>query len=270
MTINKKRQKIRKNILLFMFFLFPIIYYYLSPYLVIMGAFEGVITGSLIIFSIMFITSIFLGRVFCGWICPAGGEQELCTLIRDKRFKGGKRDWIKYFIWVPWLSIIGVMFYQAGGIQTVDFFYQTYYGISINSIESLILFIIIAGIIAVLAFLTGRRGFCHILCWMAPFMITGNKIGCFLKLPALRLSIDQEKCIHCEACSKHCPMSLDVYQMVQKGIIENIECILCGTCIDICPEKVIGYSFYRRKIFKKLHFWINNVSILSRITFLSN
>jgi len=246
MVNNKKRQRFRKKLLLFMFLLFPIVYYYLSPYLMIMGASEGVITGSFIVFGIMFFSSLFLGRVFCGWVCPAGGEQEFCTLIRDKGFKGGKRDLIKYFIWFPWLSLIVMAFYQAGGIQSIDFFYQTYYGISISSIESLLLFLFIAGIIALLALLAGRRGFCHILCWMAPFMIIGNKIGHFLELPTLGLRIDKGKCIHCEACSKHCPMSLDVHQMVQKGIIENTECILCGTCIDICPEKVIGYFFCRR------------------------
>lgn len=242
-TNNKRRQRFRNNVLLIMFLLFPISYYYLSPYLIIMGASEGVVTGSFIIFGLMFIGSLFFGRAFCGWICPAGGEQELCTLIRDRRFKGGKRDWIKYFIWVPWLLIIAMMFYKAGGIKSISFFYQTYHGISIQNIESLFLFIIIAGVIALLALVVGRRGFCHTACWMAPFMIIGRKIGNSLKLPYLGLVAEKDKCIHCKKCSKNCPMSLDVHKMVKNGKIKNSECILCGTCIDICPEKVIAYSF---------------------------
>jgi len=95
MVNHKKRQKIRKNLMLFAFLLFPITYYYLSPYLIIMGASEGVITGSFIVFAIMLVTSLFIGRIFCGWIYPAGGEQELCALIKDKRFKGKKLNWIK-------------------------------------------------------------------------------------------------------------------------------------------------------------------------------
>ena len=47
-----------------MFALFPIIYYYFSPYLIIMGASEGVVAGSFITFSAMLIGSLFLGRFF--------------------------------------------------------------------------------------------------------------------------------------------------------------------------------------------------------------
>ena len=68
------------------------------------------------------------------------------------------------------------MFYSAGRIKSINFFYQTYYGISIQNIESLILFIIIFGAIAVLALVVGKRGFCHTAYWMAPFMIIGRKI----------------------------------------------------------------------------------------------
>ena len=241
--VNKRKQRFRKNVLLVMSLLFPIVYYYLSPYLIIMGASEGVVTGSFIIFSLMFIGSLFFGRGFCAWICPAGGEQELCSLIRNRRFRIGKIDWIKYFIWVPWLLFIAIMFYQAGGMKSIDFFYQTYHGISVYNIESLVLFIMIAGVIALLSLTMGRRGFCHTLCWMAPFMIVGRKIGNLIKLPALRLKANNEKCIHCKICSKSCPMSLDVYEMVVGKNLENTECILCGTCIDVCPKNVINYFF---------------------------
>jgi len=84
-----------------MFLLFPLTYYYLSPYLIIIGTSEGVVTGSFIIFTVMLISSIFSGRIFCGWICPAGGEREFCSLIKEQRFQGGKSNWIKYLIWCP-------------------------------------------------------------------------------------------------------------------------------------------------------------------------
>ena len=71
------RQKIRKALMLLMFALFPVIYYYFSPYLIIMGAAEGIIVGSLIVFASLFVFSLFLGRAFCGWVCPAGATQEL-------------------------------------------------------------------------------------------------------------------------------------------------------------------------------------------------
>ena len=92
------RNKIRNVMILIMFALFPLIYYYFSPYLVIMGAAEGIVAGSLIVFGLLFVASLFLGRAFCGWICPAGAMQELCAKARNKNFKNGKRNWIKFHI----------------------------------------------------------------------------------------------------------------------------------------------------------------------------
>jgi len=230
-----------------MFTLFPITYYYFSPYLIIMGASEGVVAGSFITFSAMLVGSLFLGRVFCGWICPAGVTQELCLKVNNKDFKGGKRDWIKYFIWVPWIAVIAVMFVQAGGVKVIDPFYQMYYGISIQDIPSVILFLVIAGLIAGIALAAGKRASCHTICWMAPFMIIGRKIRNVINLPALQLVADRNECTNCTTCTRNCPMSLDVNSMVQNESMENSECILCGSCVDNCSKNAIKYSFGNRK-----------------------
>ncbi len=237
------RQKIRSLLVLVMFALFPIIYYYFSPYLVIMGASEGIVAGSLIVFVLLFVSSLFLGRAFCGWICPAGATQELCMKVRNKSFSNGKKNWIKYGIWVPWVSIIVLMFVQAGGILAIDPLYQTYYGISITGIESIIMFVAIAGIIAAIALIAGKRASCHTICWMAPFMIIGRKISNSIGLPSLQLASNTDKCVNCKICTKKCPMSLEVNDMVQARNMENIECILCGSCVDNCPKGAIKYTF---------------------------
>jgi len=242
-----RRQKTRKTLLLVMFVLFPITYYYFSPYLIIMGASEGIIAGSFITFSAMLVGSLFLGRFFCGWLYPAGATQELCFKVNNKNFKGGKRNWIKYFIWIPWIAVIAVMFVQAGGISVVEPFYQTYYGISIQDMQSVILFLIIAGIFAGIAIAAGKRASCHTICWMAPFMIIGRKIRNVINLPALQLVADKRECINCETCTRNCPMSLDVNSMVGEDSMENSECILCGTCADTCPKSAIKLSFGTKK-----------------------
>jgi ferredoxin-type protein NapH len=240
------RQKIRQALMLLMFALFPLIYYYFSPYLIIMGAAEGIIAGSFMVFAFLFVFSLFLGRAFCGWMCPAGATQEMCAHVRNKNFKNGKANWIKYVIWVPWITIIAMMFLQAGIIVAVDPLYQTYYGISITGVESAIMFLVIAGLIAGIALVAGKRASCHTICWMAPFMIIGRKIRNSVNLPALQLEADRNKCVNCMACTKNCAMSLDVNAMVQKHEMENTECILCGNCVDICPKKAIKYSFGKK------------------------
>ncbi len=199
-----------------MFVLFPLIYYYFSPYLIIMGASEGIVTGSLLVFWALFVSSLFSGRFFCGWICPAGATQELCAMARKKGFKNGKKNLIKYAIWAPWITIIAIMFFQAGGVKAVNPLYQTYYGISISDMYSAVIFIAIAGLIAGLALAAGKRASCHTICWMAPFMIIGRKLRNVANWPSLQLQADKTKCINCKVCNQKCPMSLAVNSMVQQ------------------------------------------------------
>lgn len=238
-----KRQNLRKALLLVSFLLFPITIYYFSPYLIIQGAAEGVINGSFIVFVLMFLFSLFFGRLICGWICPSGGLQECCRLGSDKKARGGKLDIIKYIIWFPWILLIVFAALRAGGYKRVDFLYQTFHGISVSNPMGYVIYYGVIVLIITLAFTAGRRSFCHYVCWMAPFMILGRKLSSKLRLPSLRLKADKEKCIGCKQCSKKCPMSLGVDEMAKRASMENSECILCGECIDICPRKVIKYSF---------------------------
>lgn len=207
-----------------------------------MGASEGIITGSFVVFGTMFLASLFLGRAFCGWVCPAGGLQECCILAVDKRARGGKLNWIKYLIWVPWISIIVLTAINAGGLKKLDFLYQTKYGISVSEPQAYIIFYAVITLIVIMAFATGKRSFCHYACWMAPFMIIGNSIKKKLPYPSLRLKSEKDKCIGCNSCTRKCPMSLEVMGMAQRGDMYNPECILCGECVDACPKKVIRYS----------------------------
>jgi polyferredoxin len=86
----------------------------------------------------------------------------------------------------------------------------------------------------------GRRGFCHYGCWMAPFNIIGTRIGDMLKLRRFKLKADPDRCIGCGACTRNCPMGLDVQKMVAKGDMMNDECVMCLTCVDGCPKKAIS------------------------------
>lgn len=238
-----KRQNIRRGIILISFLLFPITIYYLSPYLIFQGLAEGIIAGCFIFFILLFILSLFFGRLYCGWICPVGGLQEICTTAVKKKAKGGKRNLIKYFIWTPWIASVIILFFAKGGTKKIDVFYQTFHGISIAEPAAYIIYYLVVGVIVIMSFVGGKRAFCHYGCWMAPFMVLGNKVSHLIRIPSFRLSVDKDKCINCGICSKNCLMSLKVNEMVQKGSIENSECILCGNCADTCPKGVIKYRF---------------------------
>jgi ferredoxin-type protein NapH len=114
--------------------LFPIIIWYFSPYLIIMGATQGVINGSFIVFCSMFVLSIFFGRIFCGYLCPMSGLQECLSAVNNRVPKQGWKNYIKYFIWTIWLCIIVFCFINQKQTIQINFFYQTDHGISVANI----------------------------------------------------------------------------------------------------------------------------------------
>lgn len=244
--MTMKRQNLRKLLLLFSFLFFPITLYYFSPALIINGSFAGVAAGSLFVFLLQFAFSLVLGRAFCGWVCPAGGLQECwCTQAVNKPVRHKWVNAIKYVIWAPWLLTIILGFVRAGGIRQVDFFYMTTGGVSVADFAGLIIYLLLTLLVAVVALAVGRRGMCHTLCWMAPFMVLGTRLKNLLHLPGLRLKAEPDACIQCGKCTAGCPMSLPVAQMVKAGQMQNDECILCGNCADVCPKSAVHLGFGR-------------------------
>lgn len=245
------RQRIRKAIIILAFLSFPVTMNFLSPYVIIDGAMNGIINGSLVVFGLMFLSSLFLGRAWCGWVCPGGGMQEIVEPINIKPVNGRKIDWIKWLIWIPWISLIVFLAVSAGGYSSVNLLYHTQSGISVaGSAErpiffAYLIYYIVIGLFVGLAIFAGRRAGCHTICWMAPFMIIGRWIHNRLGWWSLRLKADADSCADCKKCTRNCPMSLDVNAMVQREQMEDTECILCGTCVDNCSKSAVRYSFSR-------------------------
>ena len=228
--------------ILLSFFLFPATFYYLSPALIVQAAAKGIINGSFIMFGLLFVSSLVLGRAFCGWVCPGAGCQEPIFRVNDRPINRG--NFIKWMIWIPWVGLITALVIRRGGYEKVDFFYETLHGLSISSVQGLVAYLMVLLILIVLpAFALGKRSFCHHLCWMAPFMIIGRKIRNAGGWPSLSLAAQPDKCTRCRKCTLNCPMSLPVMDMVGKREMENAECILCGSCIDGCDSETLRYKF---------------------------
>lgn len=238
------RQQIRAAALLVSFMLFPVTMFYFSPYIPLDGATQGIVNASLIVFGLMFVAALVVGRLYCGWLCPGAGQMEAAFAINDKP-ANRKLRWIKWAIWIPWLGAIATLAIASGGYHTVDPFFHIEGGVSLVRPAAYIVYFVVTGLTFALSVLAGKRGFCHTACWMAPFMILGRKAGNALRLPGLRLRVTDTACVSCHRCDRHCPMSLPVSRMVETGNMESSDCILCGNCIDACRRKVIAYEFGR-------------------------
>ncbi len=256
------RQKTRRLLLIVSLLFFPVTLYYLSPVLILTAGLEGIINGSFIIFAALLVGGVFFGRLFCAYLCPAGGLQECAFLANDKAPKQGWRNSIKYGIWAVWIAAVIFCYIHQGQIVRIDFFYQTEHGVSVSNIYGYIVYYGIVLLILIPALLAGKRAFCHYFCWMAPFMVIGTKIRTLLHLPGLRVALDREKCVSCHLCGKACPMSIDAtggdflrnpsmapdfsnQRRLPGGVrqdqVVSAECIQCGACIDACPRKALAY-----------------------------
>ena len=239
-----RRQNIRKTVIIGMFFTFPVTIAFMSPAMPIIYGLAGIVSGATIMFLLLFLLSIFLGRAFCGFVCPGGGLSECLAIINDKEVKNIKLRLIKYIVWAFMVVATVASFIWAGGISEIDFLaglgdgwvfllapyrYAIYFGVLFGALS--------------FAVMLGKRSFCQCACWIAPFMIMGTKLSDWLRLPRLRLKPDADSCVGCKWCTKKCPMSIDVMAMVKTENMKNSECILCGECVDICPKKSISYSF---------------------------
>lgn len=236
------RQRLRKGIVLLTFLSFPITMNFLSPYVIVDGAAQGIVNGSLIMFGLMFLSALVFGRAWCGWVCPGAGMQEIIESVNVQPVSK-KVDWIKWAIWIPWVSLIAWLAIRAGGYSRVDFLHLTETGISVDDPRKYVIYYGVVLIFVGLAAFVGRRAGCHTICWMAPFMMIGRWIRNRFGWASLRLIADSSACSDCKLCNKHCSMSLEVSAMALSGNMENSECILCGACVDHCARKVIRYSF---------------------------
>lgn len=237
------RSRIRAVSTTLFLLLFPAIFYYLSPVIPIVGSTVGIITGSLIVFAVLFVVAMVLGRGFCAYVCPGGTLQDHVAVGRARQFPRRALGWIKYVVWAVWLATLAFFFRRAGGVQGVSFAYQTEHGLSVTNASSLIAYLMVISVFFGLSLAFGRRAACHTICWMAPFMVLGRKLGLAAKIPSLRIASTPESCVDCGICDAACPMSLEVSRLMARGGITSADCILCGKCVDACPKKTLSFSW---------------------------
>lgn len=234
------RQKFRKGILIFSLLMFPITFMLLSPFVIVVSVANGVLNGSAMIFGLLLLFSMVGSRLFCGWLCPGGALQEYVAVVNDRHWNSKGKNISKYITWTVWVSFIVYLWLQNDNLKG-DFMYFIEF-----NFQYFIIYAIVMVLIYMFTLVTGRRGMCHSLCWMVPFMVIGEKLADFLHIPRFRLMAKAEDCISCGQCNKNCPMCLDVLTMVEAGAMDSSECINCLECVDGCPKKAIAFGIFQK------------------------
>ena len=194
---------------------------------------SGFFTGSVIHYLVAKITGpILYGRGYCGWACWTAMVLDFLPFKRNKKGRVAAK-WEKLRVvhfGVSLLSILGLWFlfqYRPSPAGQTALAWL----IGGNAFYYASAFI--------LAFtLKDNRAFCKYLCPVTTILKATSRFA-FLKIEG-----DREKCTECGACSKACPMDIDIMQYVINGTrVLSTECIFCLTCTTVCPEGILEDTF---------------------------
>jgi polyferredoxin len=200
------------------------------------GIVEPIHPSGLILFIAIVGVSLFLKKGFCGWICPVGtlsqyawmlGEKVLGRNFRVEQYTDIGLRAIKYtllalFFWVIVIAMGSTMilmffgsdYYKLADVKMLKFF---------TDMSSLTFWVLVGlGILSLLY----KNFWCRYLC---PY---GALLGIISRWSPVKVRRNEEKCIHCHACTKHCPTLIDVEK---KDVIKSGECFGCMTCVSRCP-----------------------------------
>lgn len=166
--------------------------------------------------------SVFLGRIFCGYVCPINSVFEFLPTNFKKRLSkkinisSNRRillTFVKYLILVLFIASIILM--------------------SLNGIKLPVLpVLILIGLIV--ALIWGEAIWHKYLC---PF---GTVLGLSSYFVKFGYNIDTKSCITCGKCKRICPtdaISNDVNYKISKNL-----CLLCNKCFESCPNESIRFN----------------------------
>ncbi len=227
--------------------------YYLSHLPFLFGRFGTDFPVRNMIYAVMFIVTtllcfIFLGRILCGFLCPAGLLQDLMDKLRQVLHIRPivVTDRINRFLqpvkWVWILLFLGFAF--TGGdfcdICPLKGFTTAQGGYWTN--------LYLGGFFAVVV-LIGSFFIKRFWCIICPL---GYLMGLLKRFNLFRLKKDCTSCTECGACYHACPMRIkSIYTEREKENVQTVDCMMCGECIHKCPEDhALSMTFCGKTIYQ--------------------
>ena len=230
----------------------------------------AILTGFIwAIVSIALLTFIF-GRLYCSTICPLGVFQDLIIRLSKNKLRQHKHrmhkkahNTLRYIIlittilslilgssvialWLDPYSIFGrlvsnllspiitiinnVLAHFSSASGSYAFSHQDIHWGNTITISSSVLFL------AIIIYLNikHQRLWCNTLCPVGTFL------GLISKHAWLKVKINQQACISCNACARNCKSNcIDEKNKYQ---IDYSRCVMCFDCINSCKAKAISFQ----------------------------
>ncbi len=231
----------------------PIAGFMSFKYFLLTGIIEPIHPAALFIFMAALAVSLIFKKGFCGWICPVGTLSQYFWMAGEKLFGKNFRlpKWadlplrsIKYLAMAFFVVMIGLIIRTS---MMVLFFITDYYKIvDVRTMKfftemstTTAVFLVVVGLLS----LFYKNFWCRYLC---PY---GALLGLVSRLSPSKITRNEDKCVHCGNCSKHCPALIDVEHQKE---VTSVECFGCLTCVSHCKGKGALEMTFRVPKFRKV------------------
>lgn len=228
------------------------LFFYFDPLLSIGTLLSsGTVHRWLILSLTVVVLTLFLGRVFCGWICPLGAINDAVAKLKKRR----TRDWItansprklfrtKYYLLVAFLvsALSGTL--VLGLLDPLSLFARGFHGLvgplfdwagvaffshPLAQPGGWVAALLFAGVIVANLWIPRLwcRGFCPL----------GALLGFLSRWVPFGVRRDTETCTSCNMCDSACGGAA-----APSDMIRLTECTVCMNCTTICPVDSLSFG----------------------------
>ena len=204
---------------------------------------HSIVNAGLVFFGLATLSTLVLGRFFCGWACHLVALQDLCRSlllrlgIRPRPLRSRALAWVPLaafaymFLWPVAVRLRAgdALAVRGQALQTVDFWgtFPPWWG-------ALITFAV-CGFASV--YFLGAKGFCTYGC---PY---GALFGAVDRLAPLRIRVT-DACEGCGHCTATCSSNVDVAREVADyAMVVDPGCMKCLDCVSVCPTGALYYGW---------------------------
>ena len=227
---------------------------------------------------LVIIATVFLGRVFCGWICPLGTLNNMVSALKRQRRKTAAIDWyrFKYYILIFLLTSSLFSLQLIGIVDPISFLIRSLslavypltsyattaifdagYNINIHFLANVSDFIyslfrkiflpfqqpfyLQSTFIGLLFILVLGLNLLERRFWCKYLCPLGAFLGILSRYAFLKRSVSED-CNECGACASICQGNAipDL-----KDNWKNSECLACMNCDDLCPQNAVHFGFMK-------------------------
>lgn len=230
---------------------------------------NGLVNAGFIFFALALLSTLIVGRFFCGWGCHVVALQDACGWmlkkigIRPAPFRSRLLIFaplilaLYMFVWptlkrfiapavASWSPVLGAYMGPIARIPEegltnhliTDDFWATF-----PSVWVAIPFLLVCGFATV--YFLGAKGFCTYGCPYGGFFAPMDLVA-----PG-RIVVDHDKCEGCGHCTAVCTSNVRVHEEIREyGMVVDPGCMKCMDCVSVCPHDALSFAFRKPAIAK--------------------